>query len=389
MPQMASRRASGRRILVVSASTGNGHVSAACALEQALCEADFDVVSVDALDYAPRAFQAWYRGGYELLVRHCPQIWGEIYKHSDRTNIPFRIQAHVDNLMMHRFERLVKRFKPEWVICTHSLPQPRLSRMRDRFASFRMGVVITDYYPHAVWMRGEPDFYFVPGDWTRDIILSRSPHLTEKIHITGIPIDSNFVPNSRATESRSHLRHELGLHPDIPAILLTAGGIGGGPLLNVALHLSTLTYPVQIIVVCGRNRATLRLFHEQHDSLMSNSNVHFKIEGHVPIERMAALMNASDILVSKPGGVTTAESLASGCPMVIYTPLMIPGQEEDNAHLLQQTGAGEVARTPEELLDLVKQLLNSPNILEHMRANTRELARPNAGPKIAELLKVL
>ena len=120
--------------------------------------------------------------------------------------------------------------------------------------------------------------------------------------------------------------------------------------------------------------------------LNAGCNVTFRIEGYIPIETMATLMHASDLLIGKPGGATMAEALASGCPLLIYTPLMIPGQEEFNAELLQREGAGVVARKPDELRAAVTALLEEPERVETMRACARRLARPDAAAEITRII---
>lgn len=377
------------RVLVISASTGNGHLSVAYAVEQALCASEYEVMVVDALDHCPRGFRSWYRGGYELLVRRKPEMWGQLYRMSDHIGLSFRLQSVVDQLIMSRLDRLVQRFEPDWILCTHSLPQPRLALLRARTGAFRIGVIVTDFYPHAMWLRGEPDQYFVPGEWTRDILEARQKGVSGQVSVTGIPTDARFAHRENHAQIRHAVRKEMGLREDLPTLLLTAGGIGGGPLLEVAQIIASLPCQSQVVVVCGRNQETFQLLNAQKQELMASGRVTFHIEGYVPIERMASLMHTCDLMVSKPGGVTTAESLASGCPMIVYAPLMIPGQEEDNAEVLQRTGAGDIARTPDELSQLLTKVLFSPAILERMRHNTHKLARPNAGTTIADLLRSL
>jgi len=144
-----------------------------------------------------------------------------------------------------------------------------------------------------------------------------------------------------------------------------------------------------VVVVCGRNDGAYQTLTSHLEELNAGHNVMFRIEGYVQAETMAMLMHASDILIGKAGGSTMAEALASGCALLIYAPLMIPGQEEFNARLLQEEGAGLVAGDPEELRALAGELLAAPESVERMRSRARRLARPDAAAEITRLVGIL
>jgi processive 1,2-diacylglycerol beta-glucosyltransferase len=331
------------RILVLWASTGNGHISVSRALETALCDVDMDVLSVDALRYSPDGYRNWYGGGYELVVRCCPWLWGLAYRLSDDIGPMYYLQTVLDLVFLHKLEKLIRTFRPDWVICTHSVPQPRLERIRARLDNFRVGVVVTDFYPHSMWRRGNPDHYFVPSEWSRKQLDSMLPGYAARTSVTGIPTDTRFA----ARPGRAAARCKLGLRPEVPTLLLTSGGIGGGPLLAAAKSLASLKLECQLVVVCGRNANAYRCLTSNLAALNAGGRVQFRVEGYVDANTMATLMHASDFLIGKPGGSTMAEALASGCPLLVYKPVMIPGQEEFNAEMLQRAGAARIACNPD------------------------------------------
>lgn len=344
-----------------------------------------EVLTVNALDYGLQGYRAWYGAGYEELVRRWPWLWGVMYRISDSIGPMFYIQTTMDTLFLNRLEALVQEFRPDWVICAHSVPQPRLRRIRARLKSFRFAVVLTDFYPHSMWRRGDPDHYFVATEWTRQQLDKWLPGYAARTTVTGIPTDTRFAGG----QDRCTARVNLKLDPETPTLMLTSGGIGGGPLLAAARALATLPHRCQVVVVCGRNEGAYHTLNSHLAELNVGSNVTFRIEGYIQSETMAALMHASDILIGKAGGSTMAEALASGCPLLIYAPLMIPGQEEFNARLLQEEGAGVVARNPEELRAAVEELLAAPERVERMRACARRLARPDAAAEITRLVQTL
>jgi len=373
------------RILVLWASTGNGHISVSRALETEMCAHGMEVLSVDALDYGPGGHHTWYGDGYEILVRRWPWLWGFLYRISDDIGFMFHIQTVLDYFFLGGLETLVRRFQPDWVICTHSVPQPRLEQVRARLKNFRVAVVVTDFYPHSMWRRGKPDHFFVPLEWTRQQLDDWLPGCAACTSVTGIPTHARFA----TVQSRCAARDALLLDQESPTLLLTSGGIGGGPLLAAARALATIPRKCQVVVVCGRNEGAHRTLMAHLAELNAGRTVNLRFDGYVPVETMATLMHASDLLIGKPGGATMAEALASGCPLLIYTPLMIPGQEEFNAELLQREGAGLVARKPEELRTAVTELLEAPQRVEAMRAAARRLARPDAAAEITRIIEQL
>jgi processive 1,2-diacylglycerol beta-glucosyltransferase len=281
-----------------------------------------------------------------------------------------------------RLDRLIRSYRPDWIVCTHSLPLPRLSRVRSRLQGFRIAVVVTDQYPHLMWRRGNPDHYFVPSAWTRDLLEARSPGTGPKTTVTGIPIDPLFA----AGPCRSSARREMELPQELPVVLLTSGGIGGGPFVEVVRALSAIPIECLVVAVCGRNQSAYERVAACVPTFTAGSHVRFRAEGHLPQTAMAALMHASDFVIGKPGGVTMSECLACGCPMLIYRPFMIPGQEEGNARLLEQVGAGMIASDLPDLITKTALLLERPERLAAMRERSLQAASPHAAENIVRLL---
>jgi processive 1,2-diacylglycerol beta-glucosyltransferase len=367
------------RILILSASTGNGHISAALALEEVLKAQGAEARHIDTLDFAPKGFRLWYAGGYEALVRYAPKLWGFLYRDSDRISASFRVQTALDIRFLTRIDRFIAEWKPDGVLCTHSLPQPRLALLRQRGAHFKMGIVITDLHPQWMWLRGEPDFFYVPGAWTRERLMERLPSAAGRILETGIPVNSAFAQPL----SRKEARLSCALQPDLPTLLVSAGGIGAGPFEETLDAIQALPVAIQIVVVCGRNAALKERLSASLQTLQAGSPHTFHLKGLQTQDEMARLTLASDLLIGKPGGLTTSESLIAGCPMLIYAPFMIPGQEERNAQMLVESGAGVLASNVTELRVALSRLLANPQERETMRHNALQIARPNSAQDIA------
>jgi processive 1,2-diacylglycerol beta-glucosyltransferase len=372
------------RILILSASTGNGHMSAAHALERQLVSEGLEAKAVDTLDYTGSAFKTWYAGGYETCVRTRPEAWGHLYKVSDKPRLAYHFQGMLDFGFVSRTRRLLQTYEPDVVVCTHSLPQPYLAYQRKRLG-FKIAVIVTDLYPHLMWLRGEPDVFFVATEWSKEVLESRNPTYKGRVVVTGIPVNRLF--GERLPKDVAKLR--LGLDPAKPVIMITVGGIGAGPVVEVCEGLASIPIDAQVVAISGRNK---RLFQELQTALpelSKKSSMKFLPKGSVPVEEMALLMQASDFMIGKSGGLTTSEALAAGCPFVVLEDLLIPGQEFDNAQFLHETGSGLFLHSLKELPAQARELLSNPEKLAAMSSRATKLGRPDAVQTISAALRKL
>lgn len=362
------------RILILSASTGNGHVTAANAIADEANSRGLHAVHVDTLDFCPKAYKVWYAGGYEMLVRRKPSLWGYFYEASDKPGALFDFQAVLDTTMCDKIAQLVEKEKPDWVVCTHSLPQPKLAELRKKHG-FKMAIVVTDLWPHAMWLRGDPDRFFVPQTWSKEELLNRDDRFRDRVEVVGMPVHMQFGNQKSKTDSRK----ELGMPETGSLVTIVSGGIGGGPMVPAVRALTQSSD--RVIAIAGRNKA----LHKRLIKAFQN-DPQVTVWGNTPQDRLAMAMAASDLLVSKPGGLTTFESLAVGVPMVVFWPFLIPGQEEGNARFLVDTGCGAIANNLKELVSTTKDLLNDPIKLSAMIRACSEQAIPDATRRIVDSL---
>ena len=372
------------RTLILTASIGNGHVTAAAALEAAMRRRDMEVRTLDILDIASPACRAWYRGGYENIVRNAPGLWGMLYRLMDGRSPFYVMQSKMDMLAFARVTETLRSYTPELIVCPHYLPLPLLTRYyRDLGGAIpKIVTVLTDVYPHRLWLGGRADHICVPTDYSRQVLERRRPEYKGRVSTTGIPIDTLFGEQ----EPHAEARVRSGLDPVLPTVLVTSGGIGGGPLREVTEALAALDRPCQVVIVCGRNEGALRMLTQTLEERAAKTQVRFMPKGLVSREEMASLMRASDLMVGKPGGATFSEALASGVPMLIYSPLIIPGQEESNADYLMENGAALRVEAPDELTTRVSALLNTPHDLERMRCNALRISHPHAADAILKIV---
>lgn len=376
------------RTLILTGSIGNGHVTAAAALEASMRRHGMqDVRTLDILDVVSPACRAWYRSGYENVVRTAPGLWGILYRLMDRRSPFCTIQAKVDRWAFGNLRNSLKEIAPELIVCPHYLPLPLLARFYQHHTGSRprIATVLTDVYPHRLWLNGNVDHIFVPTDYSRQVLERRRPEYKGRVTVTGIPIDALFSEQ----EEQAAARLRMGLDPVLPTLLVTSGGIGGGPLREVTEALAELDRPCQVVIVCGRNENGLRMLTQALEEIGPKTQVRFVPKGLVPRNEMAGLMRAADLMIGKPGGATFSEALASGVPMLIYSPMIIPGQEESNADYLMENGAALRAEAPDELTTRVSALLNTARDLERMRCNALRIGRPHSADAVVEKLLAL
>ncbi len=366
----------GRRVLVLSVSAGAGHVRAAQALV-ATAEADFGASAqhLDVMDCVPHSFRTLYTETYLHLVTRYPLLWAKLYQISDRARpaAPLsRLRRLVERLNTRKLRDAIAAFAPDAIVCTHFLPAELLMHEQRRGRLHApVFVQVTDFDLHALWVVPELAGYFAANAEVAQRMLARGlPY--GRVHASGIPI----MPSFAAPHARAQCARAFGLDAARPTFLLMGGGAGLGGLEDVAERLLRLHPHLQLIALAGRNAQTLA-------ALQSLARAH---PGQLlPLgytERVAELMAASDVAITKPGGLTTAECLAMGLAMIVHAP--IPGQEERNCDYLLEQGAALKAVDAVALEWRVRLLLDQPHRLAALRAQARQLGRPLAAHQVID-----
>ena len=373
-----------KRVLLLSASAGAGHVRAAEALEKALTNSYSqaeDVRHVDVLQFTNKVFRHLYSKAYIDLVNKLPEVPGWVY---DKLDTPWKNERRrlaLDKLNTRPLVKLLREYQPDMIVCTHFLPAEIVSwlKAKERLAS-RQAIIVTDFDVHAMWLCHHYEQYFVAIDEAR-AYLEALGIPSQKITVSGIPIDPVFA----VAKDKNEMRLKHGLEPDRTTILLSAGGFGVGSVDALITSLFPLQQRVQIVAICGRNEELKQRLTKLATSRRKDSTVSIKPVGYT--QEMDELMAASDLVVGKPGGLTTSEALAKGLVFVIVNP--IPGQEERNSdHLLEGAAAIRCNNLPTLAYKLNK-LLADPGRFATMQANARRMGRPNAAHEIIQKLAEL
>lgn len=365
------------RVLLLSASSGAGHVRAAQALEAAFrAHGGCDVEHVDTIEYVSKLFQRLYDRAYIRMVRRAPELMGLLYERTDRPWRNPRQRLALDRLNTQPMIRMLKRVQPDLCIATHFLPAEILAWLiAKRKLRARNAIVVTDYDVHALWLCRTVNRYYVALPESEEY-LARIGVPRESIRVTGIPVDPAFARPA----DRGAVRAKLGLSATAPVLLVAAGGYGIGPVEQLVKDLLELRRPVQIVSIAGKAEKLQRRLEQMARAAGKLNSGDNRLVSVGFTKEMDQYMAAADLLVGKAGGLTTSEALARSLPMALVDP--IPGQEERNADHLLEAGAAIRCNNLPAAAWKIAGLLDHPEKLRGMRDAARSMARPNAAAEI-------
>lgn len=367
------------RIAIFSVSAGAGHVRAAQALQSAAEKwfPEVEVIHVDLMELVSKLFRTMYVDTYMKVVERHPAFWGYLYDRTDRERVDSalnRLRIAVERLNTRKLDKVLKAVAPDHVICTHFLPAQLLSRKLHTGSFTRpVWVQVTDFDVHALWLHNRMSGYFAAHGEMAWRMAERGIS-TNIIRTTGIPI----MPVFGERRDRAACAAEFGLDPTRTTLLMMSGGSGIGGIGPLAERLLRLDADFQLIALAGNNGPLLErlrklaLLHPGRLFPMGFTNV---------IERVMA---ASDVAITKAGGLTISECLAVGLPMIVVN--SIPGQEERNADYLLEQGAALKACDADALVWRVRRLLEDRGQLDRMRGKALRLGRPDAARDVLGII---
>lgn len=359
------------RILIATVTAGGGHLAAASALEEAWrATRPNDVVErLDLSKFFSALHQKIHADGYVKLVERAPELWGMLFSKTDDLKVAQRlnrVQRLFPSRSRARFAKYVQQFEPDAVLCTHYAPLSVLGCLKRENPDWNGAPLVvstvTDFEAHALWMEEGVDLYCVAAEETKARLVARGA-VAENIVATGIPIAARFAVQFE----RRSLRKKLGLRDDLPLLLVLSGGFGMGPVGKILAELDKTARDFQTVVVCGRNeklRRELAAQDRRHPThvLGFTTNMH---------EWMAV----ADLIITKPGGLTSSEALAMGKPLLILDP--IPGQEAANSDFLLERGAAMKLNRVEDMPYRLEQLFAAKKLAQLAKA-AKILGRPDA-----------
>lgn len=363
-----------KRVLLLFISEHSGHHCASIAIEKALRELDpsTQTLNINSFNYTNPILEKIINKAYMGVVKRTPEIWDYLY---DNPKVLKKTQSLRD--MIHRFNTgklkvLLDDFKPDAIVCTQAFPCGMIADYKKSFAlDTPLIAVLTDYAPHSYWVYNNVDQYIVPSKETGDKLIANGID-PARIKDYGIPIEAKFGKSF----DKAALREKLGMDKDTPCLLIMGGTQGLGPIKELVRIIDRSKRRLQLVIACGTNKKLYKS--------LKNRKFQNKVTVHPYADNIDELMEASDVILTKPGGITTAEALAKGLPMLIISPL--PGQEAMNTRILLKEEVAVKAESPEDVAILLDELLEGKNKLKAMSDRARALAKPDSAIRIAKLV---
>jgi processive 1,2-diacylglycerol beta-glucosyltransferase len=357
------------RVLILTASYGSGHNVAARSLTAAFERAGASVRVVDHFrELVGPAFERGSRAFYYWMLRRLPVLWGIGYALGDQMTSDSPLALGMTRLGFTRLGRLLEREAPDAVVTVHATPAVAMSALARRGRVPPHTTVVTDFVAHSQWIAGRVDRYCVAAEEVKHEFIARGIP-PQRIVVTGVPLRPEF----EAPMDPAAARAAFGLSDRLPVVLAMAGAQGSmGRLPDVARALTRLPRPAQGVLVAGLDRALEAAL----GRLVQGTSI--RTLGYVA--DLHRLMAAADLVVSKAGGMTLAEALATETPLVLYGSL--PGQERRNERFASRCGIALVARSPGELGRALERALGEPPLLERLRRQMRRVRRPDASRRV-------
>ena len=364
------------RILILSAATGGGHMRAAHALEEAIRRKspETEVRVVDFLKEISPILDKTICDGYHFLATKTPKVFGKLYQKTNEETPFSQIVPKFNSLFCQKLVPLMEEFRPDVGVTTHPFATEMVSRLKEKGALFAPLIcIMTDYGPHKAWFADRVDAYIVSAqDMVEEMVMMGVDR--NKIFPFGIPVHGVFFYK----EDKNKLQQELGLTPGLPTILIMAGSFGVTNIAKIYRSIAVIDMPFQMIVITGRNQRLYDYFSEIiPESPKKTKLVFFTNE----VEKY---MHASDLIITKPGGLTVSEALACNIPLAVFD--AIPGQEEDNANFLLQHEMAIRIQKGEDCADSIRALLQDHERLEKMRSSCASFDKSQSPTNILSLI---
>ena len=400
------------KVIILSASTGGGHMSAANAIKDYLISKNHTAEVIDTIEYISPFLNKTVTEIYEYVATKSPMLWKLVYKSSNNKSIN-RLIGSTNSLISRRLIPLLEEYQPDIIVTTHPFTTEMISKLKKHNkTNVPLVCVMTDYAPHRTWINKYVDAYVVAND---DMISAMKDMGVDEniIYSFGIPVDDSFF----VQKNKSEIKQEFGLKSDIPTVLIMAGSCGFANVGRIYKSLQRIKKDFQIIIITGKNPKLYKTLQK----LVENKEVKYKILSRIPIKvpkfpnfkklkfirkfsktfknekyekftkivyytnQVDKYMWISDLIITKPGGLTVSEALASNLPMALYD--AIPGQEEENADFLVGNNMAVKLDSKKGVTEIIENLLENPQKLNSMKVNCENFDKSDSLKNILELLE--
>ena len=371
-----------KKIIIFYASYGGGHLTAAKSIYEYLTTnyQDLDVELIDCMKYVNITIEKITTAAYREMAKKLPWAWGRIYADSQKGPLA-HISSRSNKILAIKLLKLLKEKKPDLIISTHPFGSQMCCYLKRKGKiDSKIATIMTDFAPHDQWLVGSDytDYFFVANEKMKNYLITKKIN-ENKVFTTGIPISSKFLQKF----DKAKILKDFDLKENTKTILFFGGGafgLGKSKTIEVFECFVKNFNNIQMIAISGKNEKMKNEFKKiVLDNQKQNNIKIFEYTDKVP-----ELMSISDLVVTKPGGLTTSESLASNLPMIIINP--IPGQEEDNAKFLEEKGIAIWIKKEDQPYEIINKVLSNPETLEKMKEATKTLAKKYSTRDICNIL---
>lgn len=407
------------KAIILSASTGSGHMSAARAINEYLMESGAQSEVIDTLKYISPILNKTVTEFYDFIAKYHPKIWKMMYDTSNKKTVN-KLLLSVNNLVSKRLLPLLDDFEPDVIIATHPFAAEMISKLKSlQKIDIPLICVITDYAPHLTWINPGIDAYVVANSDMIEPMVQMGADKNDIFNF-GIPVDKEFF----SKKDKAKILEEIGLFPELPTVLIMSGGNGYANVEEIYRDLQKSDTDFQIILITGKNQKLYNRMQslteisnqeKQNLNLQKNfiskfgvPNVHLnglniikKFVGDSSekflqtkptkiiyfTSEVSKYMSAADLIITKPGGLTVSEALACGLPMALFG--AIPGQEEENANFLVGNNMAVKLDQKSSNLKSIEALLENPDRLNYMKFNCENFDKSDSLKNIYNLIKKL
>lgn len=371
-----------KKVIIFYASYGGGHLSAARSIKEYI-ETNYNNIEIQLIDcmyYVNKLFDKVTTTAYAEMAKKIPQTWGKVYWHAQSGPIA-QISTTSNKLLSKKLNKLLQDFNPELIISTHPFASTMCAYLKKQGKlNSKIATVLTDYAPHEQWLvfNEYVDYYFVSHEEMKKQ-LQEEGIPKEKIYATGIPLSNKFL----LKYDKSQILQNFGLSPNKKTVLFFGGGeygLGKTQTLKIFKSFIECHENIQLVAISGKNPK----MKESFKNLVNDSGKQDSVKILEYTDKVPQLMSISDLVVTKPGGLTTTESLASGLPIVVINP--IPGQEEENAAYLEKNKVAIWIKKGDNVEEILNKLFSNPDKMQEMKIRARLISKKNSTRDICKIL---
>lgn len=373
---MSERTHKRNRVLLMYITKVSGHRQATLAIQKSLKQLDpkVEAPTVNGFGYTYPILEKVINQAYMSVIKRTPKVWDYLYDNPKIVKKSQSIKNFLHKTSYDKIAKLFRRHQPDVVVCTQAFPCGMVAHYkREHHLETTIIGVLTDFAPHSFWINEGVDYYVVPSIEAKERFMKKGIP-ADAIKVYGIPMRPRFSVQL----DKKPIAEKLGLDPNVPTVIVMGGGQGLGPIKAIVKSLIKVAMDFQIIVLAGTNKKIMKSL-KRYTERSRKKMLIYEFAKNVD-----EMMELATLIITKPGGMTTAECLAKGLPMVIINP--IPGQEMRNTDFLIKKGVAIRIDDTNDIGEEIELLLQSPERLAAMSKAAYENAKPHAAVDIAKLI---